>query len=152
MTIQALSFDEARQADTESHPVISIGAPNTAPPPGVRPTRDEHLRLEFDDIDQDPPSESQKRYFDPPQEEHVEEIIQHARDQDGPMMAHCRAGVSRSTAASVIGRVARGEDPEEAMESVKRKSSRPNRISPNSRMMRIADEKLGLDGKLQALT
>lgn len=141
----ALSFQEAKRPFPKGSSVISIGAPNTPSPPGVRTSEDSHLRVEFDDIASDPPSKDQRKYFHPPEKEHVEKIIDFARNQKGPLVTHCRAGVSRSTAADVIGKCARGKDPEEAYRSMLSESPDAARVRPNRRMLRLADDALGHD-------
>lgn len=137
----ALSYHEAHGSIPRDGAVISMGSPNTSKPAGFN--RDQHKRLEFHDITSDPPSDDQRKFFQPPEKEHVEEIVEYAKEKDGPLVTHCQAGVSRSTAADVIGKCARGDEPETAYKRMLKESPSPGRVRPNKRMLRLADEVLG---------
>lgn len=137
----ALSYQEAHGSIPDDGAVISMGAPNTSKPAGFN--SDHHKRLEFHDVSSDPPSSKQRIYYQPPEKEHIEEIVEYAQERDGPLVTHCQAGVSRSTAADVIGKCARGREPEEAYKDMLRESPDMHRVRPNKRMMRLADEVLG---------
>lgn len=87
-------------------------------------------------------------------EEDVRQIIQLAeelRSEGGTLLIHCEAGVSRSTATALIMYacwLGQGRE-DEAMRRVV--TQRPIAL-PNRRMVALADEVLGLDGRLlQAL-
>jgi len=126
--------------------VISIGAPGTGPPAGVNPSEDKHLRLEFDDV-QEATVRNQ-----PPVPEHVEQIIEHARAHTGPLVCHCHAGVSRSTAADIIGKCARGMDPEDAYRRMLQESPHPWHTQPHEGMLEMGEEQLGLvEGALRKI-
>jgi predicted protein tyrosine phosphatase len=83
-------------------------------------------------------------------EEDVQRIIDLAerlRSETGTLLIHCEAGISRSTATALIMYacwLGQGRE-EEAMERVI--AQRPY-SSPNRRMVALADELLGLDGRL----
>ena len=83
-------------------------------------------------------------------EEDVQRIIQLAEElqsENGKVLIHCEAGVSRSTAAALIMYacwLGQGRE-QEAMERVI--AQRPYAI-PNRRMVRLADSLLQLDGRL----
>ena len=88
-----------------------------------------------------------------PESEHVDQIIAFARrwadDQPptGPLLIHCYAGVSRSTAAAYISFLAIDEtmDEFEAARTLRRSSPT---ASPNPRLIEIADGLLGRNGRM----
>ncbi len=105
----------------------------------IRP--DDHLRLVMHDIAEALPEHV------PPNEEHVARIIDFALDWggDGPMVVHCWAGISRSTAAAFTALCAINPDaPEEAIAFAMREAS-PTAY-PNRLIVRLADEALGRNG------
>ena len=72
-----------------------------------------------------------------------------ARRKAGRVVIHCQAGISRSTAAAAIFHaVALGEGREE--EAVQRVFAVREYANPNRRMIALADEILGLGGRLIA--
>jgi len=84
-----------------------------------------------------------------PADEHVERFLRFVRDWDraAPMVIHCWAGISRSTAAAYIAACAlaptRGED--EIAETLRAAS--PS-ATPNPRLVALADASLGRDGRM----
>lgn len=104
---------------------------------------DLHLRLHVHDI-----SEPLAGYV-APGEEHVGRIIEFARAWGGrgPMVIHCWAGISRSTAAALITLYTLNPDvPEEVIARRMREAS-PTAY-PNRLMIRIADEALARRGRI----
>jgi len=86
-----------------------------------------------------------------PQEEHVRQIIDFARewDQSSPLVIHCWMGVSRSPAAALIASLAvRPEEDDEALAARLRAASRY--ATPNTRLVEIGDRLLGRGGRLAA--
>jgi predicted protein tyrosine phosphatase len=84
-----------------------------------------------------------------PRAEHVEEIIRFAREWDhaGPLVVHCWAGISRSTAATFITLCALNEQGVEA--SIARSIREASKTAtPNALMVSIADDLLGRRGKM----
>ncbi len=84
-----------------------------------------------------------------PAEEHVEEVLAFVRawDRAEPLVVHCWAGVSRSTAAAYIAACALSETGrEEALAQELRRRS-PT-ATPNARMIEIADRLLERDGRM----
>ena len=84
-------------ATSASHVLTLIKNPDIAPtPPGIASHR--HLKLNFADITE--PREGEIA----PGEEHVEQILRFVGDWDRaqPMIVHCYAGISRSTAGAFI--------------------------------------------------
>src|SRR3990172_10277371 len=96
--VAPLSLVETTVADANvSHLVTLInGETLIHTPPGIRP--DPHLRLAMNDICEPQPG------LVLPCETHVADLIAFARDWDrqAPLLIHCWAGISRSTAAAFI--------------------------------------------------
>lgn len=84
-----------------------------------------------------------------PGEEHVRRLIDFAGgwDRAMPMVVHCFAGISRSTAGAFISLcVTRPERDEREIATQLRAASRF--ATPNSRLIAIADEMLGRNGRM----
>ena len=73
--------------------VITIEEPDTDDP--FRTDGVPQLVLQFHDIDM-----TMLGYVEP-EPEHVQQSLTFARETDGPLLVHCRAGVSRSTAIAL---------------------------------------------------
>ena len=121
--------------------LISIGEPHDRPPAGYRNVRDK-VRLLFADSTDD----------SGPNDDDIRTLIAVARSlagRTGRVLAHCQAGISRSSAAAVIVyAIALGPGRErEAYERVMRQREF---ASPNRRMIEIADRLLELEGRLVA--
>ena len=86
-----------------------------------------------------------------PSESHVENLLTFVRqwDQAAPLLIHCWAGVSRSTAAAFITACALRphRDEAEIAQAVRTKSPT---ATPNSRLVTIADAMLGRNGRMVA--
>ena len=110
-------------------------------PEGVPPGS--HLRLGMNDV----PDAS---FGDaPPAEHHIEQLIAFGRNWSGeaPMLVHCWAGVSRSTAAAYILLCDRlGPGCEQEVADALR--FRAPHAFPNSLMVRLADEALARKGQM----
>jgi predicted protein tyrosine phosphatase len=114
--------------------------------PVVRPDRipaGNHLFLGFNDITE--PAEG----LVPPGEEHVVSLIDFARawDRERPMVIHCWAGISRSTAGAFISVCALKPDTDEA-ELAREIRRRSPAATPNIRLVRLADSVLGRGGRM----
>lgn len=80
---------------------------------------------------------------------HIDEILRFARDWDhaGPLVIHCWAGISRSTAAAFISLCALNDDRLElAIARNLREASAT--AAPNRLMVAIADDTLGRRGRM----
>jgi predicted protein tyrosine phosphatase len=84
-----------------------------------------------------------------PGESHVQQVIDFAKGwtREKPLIVHCFAGVSRSTAAAIIATlvVDPERDPYELLRHVRRRSPT---ATPNAEIIRIADRMLGQGGRL----
>ena len=84
-----------------------------------------------------------------PCESHVDELIQFALDWDkkAPLLIHCWAGISRSTAAAFISLCALNPDTDEhALARALRRAS-PTAY-PNRRLVTLADSVLSRQGRM----
>lgn len=102
-----------------------------------------HLKLAFDDIDY--PIED----LAPPQPEHVEQLIRFVSDWDraSPMLIHCWAGVSRSTASAFITACLHNPDADEG-EIARAIRAASDTAKPNRRLVEFADDILGRKGRM----
>jgi predicted protein tyrosine phosphatase len=85
------------------------------------------------------------------EDDHVSALIDFVErwDQTRPLVVHCYAGISRSTAAAFIALcVARPERDERAIARALRNAS--PLATPNARLVAIADRLLGRDGRMIA--
>ncbi len=124
--------------------LVSLLDPETMidTPQGV--ARELHLRLAVNDIAE--PNDM----LVTPGEGHISELIGFVRswDQRSPMLLHCWAGISRSTAAAFIALCALNEDhPEDELARLVR--ARGSHAHPNRLMVRIADDLLGRNGRMR---
>jgi len=136
------AVEETIRRDKPSH-VVSLLSPEymIATPAGVHPER--HLRLGVNDVADSGMGDS------PPQERHVESLIAFGRSWNAasPMLIHCYAGVSRSTAAAFIVLCDRlGPWSERDIAQALRR--RAPHAYPNPLMVRLADKALGRDGRM----
>ena len=86
-----------------------------------------------------------------PAEEHVERLIAFAGawDRGAPMVVHCFAGISRSSAAAYVAACALnpGRDEGVIARELRRVSAT---ATPNSRLVALADRMLGREGRMVA--
>ena len=82
---------------------------------------------------------------------HVETLLAFVRrwDQRAPLLIHCWAGVSRSTAAAFIAACALRPHRDEAEIALAVRANSPT-ATPNARLVAIADAMLGRDGRMVA--
>jgi len=86
-----------------------------------------------------------------PAKEHVDKLVEFVRawPREKPMVIHCFAGISRSTAAALIAAcVVNPERDPVAIATALREAS-PT-ATPNIRFIEVADARLGYDGRLIA--
>jgi predicted protein tyrosine phosphatase len=110
-------------------------------PAGVEPRR--HLRLGVNDVVE----AGEGRIA--PDEALVERIVAFGRDWDArrPMLIHCWAGISRSTATAFLLACERNPDtPEATIARAMRAAS--IHASPNRRIVALADDLLGRGGRM----
>jgi predicted protein tyrosine phosphatase len=123
-----------------SHAVTLINASTEVMPPVDDRN---YLRLDFNDIAEEIPG------LVAPAEIHVRKLIDfaHGWDRTAPLVIHCFAGISRSTASAYIATLALDplRDPFELATELRRKSPT---ATPNPRLIGFADAILGHNGAL----
>jgi predicted protein tyrosine phosphatase len=85
-----------------------------------------------------------------PGEDHVARFLGFMRDWDrsAPVVIHCWAGISRSTAAAYIAACALGPDRDEQEIALRLRAASPS-ATPNTRLVAVADEILGRGGRME---
>jgi predicted protein tyrosine phosphatase len=114
--------------------------------PFIRPEpipREKHLHLAFNDISEP------KAGLDMPRLYHVQKILAFARqwDQQKPLLVHCWAGISRSTAAAYIILCALNPERNEKEAALQLRKASPF-ATPNPRLIALADDVLGREGRM----
>lgn len=104
---------------------------------------DNHLLLDMDDI------VAEMDGYVPPNAAHVEKLIDFVTrwDRTAPIVVHCYAGISRSTAGAFITACALNPTRDEATIARAIRDSSPTAI-PNMRLVAIADKFLGRQGRM----
>jgi predicted protein tyrosine phosphatase len=112
-------------------------------PPGVAP--ENHLWLRLHDI-----SAPLDGYI-VPDDEHIAELLQFVRgwDRGAPLVVHCFAGISRSTASAFASVCALNPHRDEFSIAQALRSASPT-ATPNIRIVSLADKLLGRDGRMVA--
>ena len=112
-------------------------------PAGVAP--DDHLFLGFNDIVSDEPG------LTPPGAEHVDRLLGFVSrwPREKPLVIHCFAGISRSTAAAYITACALSPQRDEAAVAQALRQAAPS-ATPNARLVALADARLGRQGRMTA--
>jgi predicted protein tyrosine phosphatase len=127
-----------------SHLITLLGpGPTAETPPHIASAN--HLRLVFNDIN------APREGLIHPAEEHVSAVLAMARawDQEAPLLIHCWAGISRSTASALIVACALHPDADERVMAQALRDASPT-ATPNPLMLEIADRVLGRGGRLTA--
>jgi predicted protein tyrosine phosphatase len=126
------------------HVVTLLGIEEHVPLPRAVHPRD-YLRLHMHDISE--PLEGRVT----PDATHVEELLQFARrwNRATPMVIHCYAGISRSTAAAFATVCALNPDRDEAGIALALRRASPTAM-PNARIVQLADGILGRQGRMVA--
>lgn len=133
--------DVVRQANA-THLMTVINAHTPVDRPETIPIH-RHLRVLINDI---PAPQDGLVHAQAP---HIEEIIAFARDwnHEAPMVIHCWAGISRSTAAALISLCALNEPGVESQIATAIRRASPT-ATPNPLMVSIADDLLGRGGRM----
>jgi predicted protein tyrosine phosphatase len=135
---------ETVHATGARHVVTLLGMEDHVPlPRGLDPRN--YLRLHMHDICE--PCEGQVT----PDSAHVEDLLNFVRrwDRNAPMVIHCYAGISRSTAAAFTAVCALSPHRAEADIARALRKASPTAM-PNSRIVGLADTLLGRDGRMIA--
>jgi predicted protein tyrosine phosphatase len=112
-------------------------------PPSLRLQQGHHLHLTLHDIDE--PADG----FIAPEAHHIESLVAFARawPQDSPLLIHCFAGISRSTAAAFTAMCALNGDGDEHRLAQELRAQSPQ-ATPNRRMVALADDLLNRRGRM----
>ncbi len=124
------------------HAVSLLGPPTPAPTIAeIEPGN--HLKLAFHDIIE------ARDGLEPPMPAHVEQVIAFARrwPREAPLLIHCYAGISRSTAAAFISWCALRPELDEAQLAERLRTASPS-ATPNALMVSFADRLLARDGAM----
>jgi predicted protein tyrosine phosphatase len=102
-----------------------------------------HLRVQVDDITE------QMDGFVAPSEAHIEKVLNFVRgwDRGAPMVVHCYAGISRSTASAFAAACALNPHREEIAIARQIRAASPI-ASPNRLIVSLADKVLGREGRM----
>lgn len=118
----------------------------------VPQTTESRLILAFSDLDDIEVTLPRYARYTPPKEKDVATLVNYGRqlaDRDAwGLLAHCEAGISRSTAAAITMLTAAGYPPETAFEIVQKVCPE---MLPNRRILRMADTMLGTGTTLRTL-
>ena len=102
-----------------------------------------HLRVQVDDITE------QMDGFVAPSDQHIERVLNFVRswDRSAPMVVHCYAGISRSTASAFAAACMLNPHRDE-IEIARQIRARSPIASPNRLIVSLADKALGRDGRM----
>jgi predicted protein tyrosine phosphatase len=131
-------------ADTGARHVVSLlGHEHVERPRGI--AEENHLWLRLHDIS------SPLDGYVLPGEEHVADLLQFVRgwDRRAPLVVHCYAGISRSTASAFASVCALVPHRDEASIAQALRRASPT-ATPNMRIVSLADRLLGRDGRMIA--
>ena len=141
--IHVCSLDQVRELDVSTYDgIITIEDTTIREPFRVQTDEPKQLILRFDDI-----NEPMDDYVIP-QMSHIKRALEFAdKFEDGSLLIHCHAGISRSSAtalAVIAKRLGSGKE-EAAVNTLEHIN--PN-CRPNKSIVEMADELLERDGKL----
>ena len=102
-----------------------------------------HLKVAMDDITE--PVDG----FVAPSEAHIEKVLSFVRgwDRSAPMVVHCYAGISRSTASAFAAACALNPHRDETEIALRIRAASPI-AAPNRLIVSLADKALGRDGRM----
>jgi predicted protein tyrosine phosphatase len=102
-----------------------------------------HLKVSMDDITQEMDG------FLAPSQEHIERVLNFVRswDRGAPLVVHCYAGISRSTASAFAAACMLNPHRNE-IEIARQIRARSPIASPNRLIVTLADKALGRDGRM----
>ena len=136
------ALPETVQRTGASHVLtVMANVEQVARPQSIRP--DYHLRIAMDDITE------QLDGFVAPNEEHVAQVLAFVRswNRNAPLVVHCYAGISRSTASAFAAACALNPDRDELAIAQAIRSASPI-AAPNRLIVSLADKALGRDGRM----
>lgn len=137
-------LDETVASTGARHVVSLLGREDNLSRPATI-TPENHLWLQVHDID------TPRDGYVSPEGEHVERLIAFAQrwDRSRPMVVHCWAGISRSTAAAFVSVCALEPRNDERTVALALRRASPT-ATPNARIVGLADDILGRRGRMVA--
>ncbi|QGM93576.1 protein tyrosine phosphatase [Methylocystis rosea] len=135
--------DTVRQSGARSLVTILTAGASLVRPCEI--SRERHLRIAVSDID------APQGAHILPGEEHINRLLAFLEewDRSAPLVIHCYAGVSRSPAAAFVAACALA--PRRSEMEIARELRRVSpTATPNRRMVALADERLGRNGRMSA--
>ena len=123
--------------------IVSLLDPQMAFPDTGPNYVDKHLRVHVHDITEDVEG------WIAPEAGHIETLLKFIGDWDetGPMLVHCYAGISRSTATAFIAACMHNPDVDEVVIAKALRAASPT-AQPNRRIVQLADLALGRRGHM----
>src|SRR5579864_9201008 len=120
---------------------VMANVEQVARPVSVLPAN--HLKVSMDDITEEMDG------FVAPSEAHIDQVLNFVRgwDQNAPLVVHCYAGISRSTASAFAAVCALNPDRDEISIARQIRAASPI-ASPNRLIVTLADKALGRDGRM----
>ncbi|MCK1719245.1 protein-tyrosine phosphatase family protein [Bradyrhizobium sp. 141] len=120
---------------------VMANVEQVARPVSVLPAN--HLKVSMDDITEEMDG------FVAPSETHIDQVLNFVRgwDRSAPLVVHCYAGISRSTASAFAAVCALNPNRDELDIARKIRAASPI-ASPNRRIVGLADRALGRNGRM----
>ena len=133
--------DAHAQAGAEH--IVSLLSPGSDFPDFEGFGDDRHMRVEINDILEDMENRPA------PGEHHVENLVGFLKEwrPEAPLLIHCWAGMSRSTATAMIAACLHNPEADEDRIGAALAAASPTAF-PNTRIVAIADEMLGRNGRM----
>ncbi len=130
-------------ARTGARSLVTLLSPGTEVDRPVEIQPERHLYLAVSDIVEPAPGQVL------PEAAHLDELLEfvHTWDRAQPMVIHCFAGVSRSTAAAYIAACALDPRRDEVAIARALRTASPT-ATPNARLVALADDRLGRRGRM----
>jgi predicted protein tyrosine phosphatase len=120
---------------------VMANVDQVARPVSVLPAN--HLKVSMDDITE------QLDGFVAPSDRHIEQVLNFVRswDRSAPMVVHCYAGISRSTASAFAAACALNPHRDETEIALRIRAASPI-AAPNRLIVSLADKALGREGRM----
>ncbi len=136
---------EATVEETGARHIVTLINDETLVPRPKRVTAENHLFLGMHDI------AAEADGFRAPSKAHVQELIEFVQrwDRNTPLVVHCYAGISRSTAAAFVIACALNPRRDECTIAWALRAASATAI-PNTRLVSLADDILERDGRMVA--
>jgi predicted protein tyrosine phosphatase len=139
----SLALIDETVARTGARSLVTLISPGTPVPRPAKIAPERHRYIAVADIVAPIPGEVL------PQRQHLDDLLDFVLswDRAEPMVIHCFAGVSRSTAAAFIAACALNPERDEFEIAWAIRTASPT-ATPNARLVALADERLGRGGRM----